>query len=807
MNGEGGGGNRPPVSRETGPIPNGGNEPERRFITRTKAIAPEAEPLLEGKYQKRATQPLIDEADALIAKDPNGAMKLAIEGTDDKAVVTASRLIDNLTGQAKIATDEATKTALYERAAEVANAAAKNLTEHGRAVQAASVLGRLTPEGMVRWAAGVIDKYNEQAGTRSLRNFLGGAKKIPSLTGEQAKSIVEQMTAIGKMTNADEKAQAFQKLQKEIKAIVPSSLFDKIITLWKAGLLTGIKTSGMNIASNVTHGVTEAVKDVPAAIVDRIASMFTGKRTLALTAEGTGSGVKEGIEKGWRFFKTGYDDRDVLGGLDFKQVNFGTGKVAKALQAYEEKIFQTLGAEDQPFYYGAKARSLYSQAIAMAKNEGLKGAEQAARVNELVKNPTDQMLKYAVMDAQVATFQNKTVLGKAAKAFQNVPVAGQILLPFSKTPSAVATQLINYSPVGIAKTIIENIGKGQFDQRLFSQGIGRGLTGTGVLAIGMALAKSGLITGSYPTSEKEQKQWQMEGKQANSIKIGNTWRGIGVLGPLGMVLTVGSALQNGIDKTGSFIGGLGQAAAAGGNALTQQTFLYGINQAINALNDPSRYGANFINNTVGSIIPTIIADVARATDTNERRVGSVSQRLVSRIPGLREMLQPQVDTFGKKVETPDFLTVMADPTRPAFATQALNDPVVKELRRLSDAGYPSTPAMLGTKTGYETLSGQQNTDLWVKAGTAAKKAIQDIMKDTVYNELDDEQKSKLISKVVDNAETQERARAIVSATKGLKGKALQEKLSGMLDDKLLTKTVYKWYVALGGTGEYPAIKK
>jgi len=787
------GGAKPPrVPRETtGPIPSG-TPPERRFITRTKEMAPEAAPLLKGQYARRDTAALIAQADARIAKDPAGAVTFAKTDTTDEGVATASRLLDNFIGQAKVATDEATKNELYAKAAEVANDAAKNLTEHGRAVQAATILGKLTPEGMVRWAAGEIQRYNESAGARTVRNFLGGAKKIPELTAEQTKRITTEMQRIANMTDIEAKAQAFSALQKEIKTYVPSSLYSKIIALWKAGLLTGIKTTGLNIISNASHAVSEVAKDVPASLVDRIASLFTGKRTLALTGKGIAGGTKEGISKGWRFLRTGYDERDALGKLDYHQVNFGKGPIAKTLQKYEETVFGLLGAEDQPFYYGAKARSLYSQAIATAMNEGLKGPAIAARVNELVANPTDDMLKYAVMDAQTAVFQNKTALGKVASSLQKAP-GGEIILPFGRTPAAVATQIINYSPAGIVKTIIENIGKGRFDQRLFSQGIGRGLTGTGVLAIGAALYSNKLMTTTRPTSEGEQKLWQLEGKGPNMVNINGTWRNINVLGPLGMVLAVGANMEQGIKETGTFIGGLGAAAAGAGSALTQQTFLYGINQAINALNDPSRYGAQFINNLVGSVIPTIIADVARATDPLERRTTTAGERLTSRIPGLREFLQPQVDTFGTKIPTPNFFTVMADPTRPGNATADANDPVVLELRRLSDAGFPATPTMLGGTTGYKSLTEKQNNQLWEIAGKFAKQKVAETMQNPRYQKWDDEEKAKKIASAVDDSKTEARARVIYYATKGLEGAQLNSALSTFKADKLLTKQVYTRY--------------
>ena len=219
------------------------------------------------------------------------------------------------------------------------------------------------------------------------------------------------MERINQIADKTEKAMALQKLTDKIKSRIPSSMYDKIVTVWKAGLLTGLKTSGLNIASNTAHSILEVAKDIPATIVDKVASLFTGNRTLALTGKGSGKGLKDGIEKGWRYFKTGFDERDIATKLDYNKVNMGNSKFAKAIQSYEETVFKVLGTEDQPFYYTAKARSLASQAIAKAKNAGLKGTEAKAFVENLLSNPTDEMLKYATLDAETSVFQNKTTLG------------------------------------------------------------------------------------------------------------------------------------------------------------------------------------------------------------------------------------------------------------------------------------------------------------------------------------------------------------------------------------------------------------
>jgi len=766
---------------------------ERKFITRIKAEEPGMKDLLQGQYERKSNVVLKENADKLIKENYNAAETMARTGVDDQAVAVASRMIEDELNIAKKATDEATKNKAYEKAAEIANDAARNLTEAGRAVQAASLLGKMTPEGMARYAARKIQKYNEEAGARTMKNFMGGAKKIPELTPEQIKEIADGMEKINKMEEGIEKARELQKLGEKIQSYIPSTLYQKILNVWKAGLLTGLKTTGVNVASNISHSLTEIVKDVPASIVDKIVSMFTGKRTLVFTGKGTGSGAAEGIKKGWDFLKTGFDERNIAGKLDYKKVNFGKGKVADALKKYTDTVFGVLGAEDQPFYYAARARSMANQAAAMAKNEGLRGKEAVAFAQKLIENPTEDMLKYSALDAETAVFQQDSWLAKKA---QNMQKGLEVVLPFAKTPANVATAMINYTPVGIAKTIIENIGKGRFDQRLFAQGMGRGITGTALVAVGAALVANKMLNLSTPTSEKERKQWELEGRTPNSILINGKWRNIGVLGPAGMVLVIGGHLQQGMEKTGSLTGGLAQAAGGFGSALTEQSFLSGVNKAIDAIKDPTRSFNGFASGLAGSLVPTIVADFARLTDQYERRTDGMVERVQSRVPGLRNKLQPQIDTLGNAKETPNFFEVMADPTRPGNASAEEGDVVVAELRRLADAGYQATPTQVGEKAGYPSLTPEQNTMVLEMTGRYAKNAIRSIMDLPAYDTMDNEQRMKTIENVVDNAKVEGRARALVRILAGLRGKDLEDKIKQLRQDKMITNQVYGYYQSL-----------
>lgn len=758
---------------------------ERAFFQTVKDARPNIPLKIGGQYIPRSTDDLAIKARNLVKTDITTAENLARTGTDDKSVAVASELIKHYSDEAIKTTNQATKAVLYEKASEITHITAKNLTNQGRTIQAATIMGRLTPEGFVRFAAKEINRYNENI------NLI---KRIPNLTAKQTEYILTEAGKITKMSDGMEKAMAFQKLNNYITALVPTPFFKKLVGVWKAGLLTGIKTSGLNTFSNLFHGASETVKDIPAAAVDSVASLFTGKRTLVATTKGLGQGTKQGFEKGWQYLKTGFDERNIGVKLDYTKINFGKGKVAQALQKYEEGVFRVMGAEDQPFYYGAKARSLYSQAIAQAKNTKLRGKEAQAFIENLVKSPTDEMVKYAVTDAEIAVFQNKTTLGEAAKKIQQIGGGfGEFVVPFGRTPSSVAMQLLNYSPVGIVKEIAYQIKAGKFDQRLFSQAVGRGITGTAVLYVGAELFKKGLINLSYPTTEKERKLWELEGRIPNSIKIGNDYRNVNTLGPLGMTLLVGGQYQKSLEETGSHTAALLSAASGGIKSLTEQTFLRGLNQVVDTLSDPSRSPELYASNLISSFIPTIMGDIARAKDVTERKVTGLWGKAISKIPILREKLQPQVDVLGQERKRPTgWLSSLIDPSRPSMV---MSSPVTLELRRLWDAGHDVSPTQLGDKNGYKTLTQEQNTALWKRSGELLNNKLKGLIKFKAYEELSDDEKAKVIDSFVDKAFLTARANFVVEMTQGLSGEELKKELA-KLKGNLLTKEVFREFLKI-----------
>ncbi len=713
------------------------NSPE---ITIDLAKRVEAEGL---KYTTKKNSGLIKRAQSIIATDPMEAERIAKTGLNDEAVAIGSEYIKELGLAAQRTKDVATRNALLDKAVEIASIQAERLTEAGRAVQAASIISKLSPEGVLRYASTLIKKAGSDV----------------KITADQAEKLLAHAKKIEGIADPKERAKEMFKLFDSINELIPSSLGEQMVAVWKAGLLTGLKTTGINIFSNIVHGVSEIVKDIPAAAVDSVLSLFTGKRTKTLGVKGLGGGLKEGFEKGWEYLRTGFDERNIGAKLDYKKVNFGTSKVGKGLQKYEELVFRTIGSEDQPFYYGAKARSLYDQAAAKAINAKVPKAERAAFIEDLVQNPTDDMIEISVRDAETAVFSRDNVLSRAATGLARpLGATGDFIMPFKKTPSNVLLQALNYTPAGPVMEVAKQIKAGKFDQRMLSEAIGRGTVGTGVFALGSYLAYQGLITAKAPDSETERKQWELEGKQANSISFdgGKTWKSLSALGPIGTVMIIGAYYQNALKETGSRTEAMKAAIAGAGRATVDQTFLKGVSGALNALNDPTRGLSMFVENTVGSTIPTLIADIARAKDTTKREVNGAAESIINRIPGWRETLPEKLDVFGRPLAEANGLAVMIDIFR--TSKRELSSPekeTVSELSRLAKAGYTATPANIKknqTINGVETIIDQkQINDFKKQFGEDSLDKLKTLIESRDYKNSSDEDKANMIDSVVSEA--------------------------------------------------------
>lgn len=736
------------------PLKVGGTK-ERGFVTSVKnspEVSPETQGMVEGTYTPVNAKARAAAADAAVKKDLDAATNAAQEALAKPEGTLSDQEISHVIATAKAYDAKGTEvghniaTDLYEKLA-------PHGTVKGQGVQAFADLRTRTPEGMKFKVVRDLKKSGVQLDKESqsmLETLIDGIRQTKDGTTERDMAIHNMVTFVNKK--------------------LPTSAGDKIVNFWRAGLLSSPVTTGGNILGNMTEAATRNLWTNPvASAADATMSLVTGKRTKTM-AGGQTTGIKIGAKKAGVYLKTGFDERNPITKLDAKhEINYGSSPIAQVANHYVNGVYRWMGGQDQPFYYAAKSQAVRDMAKADAKNLGLKGDKANAYVEQAAADPnfTPQTFKseHGAMEAgKYAVYQNETALGHIAGQLKQPFKIGnktfdgsfrQFLVPFSQVPASVATRIIDRTPLGIAKEAVQQYKDGNFDQRAMAEAIGNGTFAPGVIATGYALSKNGDIAGNYPTDPKEQELWKMEGKQANSVKIGNRWYSLNYMQPFGVLLGIGAQAHTDAKAGKSPEEIIANASGTAAKSVESQSFLQGINGVLSAVNDPQRSAQKYVTTTASSAVPNFIRTSARATDPLQRDAKGVVQGVESAIPGLREGLPAKQDVFGRDlpaVDTP--LNQFANPTRPSRVRG--QDNVTQELRRLQDTqnGIMPTQYNKSTFAGKDgkgpKLTDQQIRDLQSQVGPNVYKAWQSIISDPSYKGLSDPDKATALKKAMDD---------------------------------------------------------
>ncbi len=722
---------------------------QTRFASRTVPGSPEVSDTVrkavkegDNSYAPGTDAAKLDASKAFIKK--NGIRKATTDvkerlGRKDFDPQTASDAIE----VAKALDARGTRGSMLE-ATEIYQQLGQKFRKSGQEVQAASLLSNRTPQGMKYQAIRTLDK----AGVNVSKEI---SEQIDKLVGDIKKA----------KSGSYEDGLARYKLMEFVEKKVPSSNTSKAVQIWKAGLLTSPRTTAGNVFANSMESIfKKGYVDPVANVTDTIASWFTGKRSRSYTAKGIASGAGEGLVKGVKYFKTGYDPRNPLTKFDVRNVHFSDTPKGKVAEAYTQGVFRLMGAQDQPFYYANFRNSIADMAITEAKNKGLKGQAKRDFIKKFIEQPDKKILDLADAEARYAVFQDETSLGKLARRVKNADgVAGDIaefVIPFSGVPSSIATRVITRTPIGAAHTIIKGIRNGTLTQRTLTKAIAEGTAVLPLAAAGAALARAGEMTLGYPKDKTERDLWESEGKQPYSIKVGDQWLSVNYFQPGGTLLAAGATYQDQIDQGEDPTKALTTAFGGAGKAVTEQSFLKGVSGALNAVTDPERAAGRFIDQTAGSITPNIVRSSATAFDDKKREVDGVLDTVKSTIPGVRQTLDVQKDMFGRDIErNASALDQLFNPTRPSNVKNA-DDKLTGELRRLQDTDNGITPTDL-TKTAFynsKTREGTKLTDKQVRDfnaayGAALKPEWDKAIADPRYKALSDEDKRKKLADIND----------------------------------------------------------
>ena len=639
-------------------------------------------------------------------------------------------------------------------ASELIDQLAAHGTPAGRLVNAFGLLANRTPTGLL------------YAAKRDLRK--AGVNVTPEIE-KQLQTSLDGVRAAKNGTEAHDLA--VHDFIKIVGQHLPSSVGEKGIGLWRAGLLTSPTTTLGSVLGNTSKALLNLSSSPLATAYDAALAAagktklgrrigLKGERTQTLTLRGKGVGLKEGSRKGARNLRTGYDERAyapkfeggrrVLG--QFSELNFGKGKTGRAATKYVNSVYRWMGAQDMPFWYSELRNSLQSQARASAKNAGLRGEAAKAHIDGILKEPPTEIFRRATQSADESTFRNQTALGWLGRQIQKLP-GGQVIVPFAKVPSSVATMTIRYTPIGPMKEIFNLARKpGEFDQYRLSKALGDATLGTaGIMSLGYGLMKGGNLTLDYPDDPKEQALWDQEGKQPFAVKLGGRWFSMNYIQPFGTILAVGGSIKKAMEEGKNPVT---QGAATIGSSLSNQSFLRGLSTALQTLTDPDRSVGRFVQNTAGSLIPNLVKRFAAATDNIQRDINNAGEAIKAGIPGLRQTLQPKQDVFGaNKPNTAGFWGTMFDATRSRPASGA-DQPLIKELRRLQDAKLGVMPSVVDKNQTFDgakvKLSNEQMFELQAAIGGEVHDAWSTMLKDPAWKNLSDTDKKKALSNVLDD---------------------------------------------------------
>ena len=581
---------------------------------------------------------------------------------------------------------------------------------------------------------------------------------------------------------------------------------EKIKTVRRTGMLSKVSTVMRNLVSNNVFDPIDSIARNVSVPLDMLVSTITGTRSVAGDASWFSAAKRKGSMDGLAraCMEVGLDvDASGTAGKYENTANrtfkMSGGVFSKLMSVWEAYEGYTLNATDE-FQKGG---------IEAGVQKGID------RLYEKGKITDDSLRNAGEQEALYRTFQDKTVLSDAAIGVRNALNkahigdigAGDIMLPFAQVPSNLGARAIEYSPAGLGVAaadfinMIDAARKGEFtaaQQAKAVQGVGRALTGSGMIAIAAAGALRGWlkVTGDDDDKNKDAlgKTHGLDGTQLNisaalrdlrgesaQWKAGDQLLSIGFLDPLNAQLTTGALIADDIRSEAGVTAGrvLGNSLSGALQSVldtpVMSTFQdMATNYEYSGASTPGgkmmdaaqKYAAN----QLSSVIPNSLRGIAQGLDDTERNAYSsdnVWQQAVDNakasIPGLRETLPAKTDVWGNPVKNDGGIrNFMNRNINPGNITTYKTDAVSSEIEKISEATgeslYPDRTAPRSLKVDGEAVSLTfEQRSMYQKAyGDAYSAAVTSLMNDKNYKAMPDSMKAEILQQAKDTATEQAR---------------------------------------------------
>lgn len=680
----------------------------------------------------------------------------------------------------------------HKAAFELATAIADAAHDSAQMVQAMNLMNRLTPEGRLLTLRRLVDRMNDRAARQNRAprqntadsGDVEGARVdyIDKVTGF---TLSDELATNYLMAETDaERAAAWDAITTSIADQIPSTFMEKA-NFWRyTSMLTNPTTHIRNIMGNAIQMGARKIKDGIGTAIERAVIKDPSQRTKAVNVDKDLKAFAKGqyeTDQNAAMGSGKYSDATAAGierEIQSKRKMFkGEDVLSRAVQGIGDLNSRALDYEDVIFnraaYVDSFAQALQAKGVTAAEaHAGTRTADvEAARA-------------YAIEEAQKATYRNTTALSEALSQFGRyegdnpVKRAGSFvadaLFPFRKTPANILTTGLDYSPVGIAKSVKEalwDVRRGNCTAADAVDSLASGLTGTGIFALGAYLAAEGLLHVRAGDDDKEEAFEKSMGGQDYAIQIGDKSYTLDWALPAAMPLFAGAATEKSHEKGGSTFDALVDSLLGMQDVVLETSMLSSLNDLISYWSyadnkvgylldrAASSYAGQYIP-AAGSKVASVFDDTVRKSYV-EKGSGQVAsdvnyflQGAAKKVPGARNQLQPMVDMWGNEVSNgsaPE--RVFQSFLSPGFLKAQDNSPATQEIRRLAKATGDSTVYPAAAEKSYtvkgetRTMTGEEYTRYAKAMGQTRKELVEAAVKLPAYKSMSDSEKSDYIQNV------------------------------------------------------------
>lgn len=572
------------------------------------------------------------------------------------------------------------------------------------------------------------------------------------------------------------------------------TLLDAAIEAWKAGLLTAPPTHLANILGNTVFTGMRVPTQFIAGVVGALSMQHDRARMGEVLAMMIGGlhGTAQGLRAA---FNTMLDEDATIGPTPTEErqhaisgQTFGaTGKLGTLIDYVGKGVrtpFRALSSADSFFKVVNMYMTLYSEATRAALMEGgryWKGGFMQ-RVAELINEGSHQMLDpqgvmgpqmisakgkaigdRAIQDGLKYTFQEK--LGKVGSWIEGgrhaIP-ALHFIIPFVRTPTNIFRITLEHTPFApLSKQFREEIKAGGSRMNI---ALAQVATGSMIGAAAYLAAAAGILTGGGDPEKEARKRRRELNIPDYSLKIGNKWYELRRLEPLGTLL---GAAADAAEVARYMTKEENEHVAmmisfAFSNAVLNKTYMRGLNDLLNVLTDPERYGASWEQSMAGTVVPSAVAFMANEQDpyirdakvrgdmpAMEKFIQTVANGVKARLPKTdinpefnRQSLPIAIDSWGQERKQDEKLFKGA----PIKAMEESQDPVRQEAFRLRVKGADVPEKVRGVKTNAE-----QYQEMSKEGGQLAHDIMSSLAGSEAYGGLNDAQKVEVFNKVLHKA--------------------------------------------------------